>query len=446
MSTKPKVIGDGSYGCIHGPSLKCLNNKDVFNKEVNYKNKISKVFYRGDPVDELKEYKTVEKIDPNFKFHLTTPQVCNVSHDKENIKAIQDCDDYIKINDKTQALILEYGGIDLDDLCINIDYLNIDKKKMINDFWISVMSVFLGIKELIKHNYMHFDMKANNILYNIETNKINIIDFGLMKNIDEIVNKSNNDKSSDFSYGYWVYPLEYSFLGINKFNKVKKGYNDEVESLFYTNGRPNGVLRQLFSPTFIPKKYHNKYESELKLFLKENIKGWSHKDFVNKSTKTTDIYGAGIIFSYVLECFEKYMNKNFVNELSDLFFLMLTPNLNMRITIDELITRYSAIIKKYLNYTYTSSTKKSTIIRSATTKSATTKSEKCPEGKERNPKTGRCIKIKTQKKTKKVRQKKDCPEGKERNPKTGRCIKIKVQKECPEGKRRNPKTGRCIKI
>ena len=65
----------------------------------------------------------------------------------------------------------------------------------------------------------------------------------------------------------------------------------------------------------------------------------------------------------------------------------------------------------------------------------------CPEGKELNPKTGRCIKIKTQKKTdttnahnkKKTTtlkaETKACPEGKELNPKTGRCIKIKTQKK-----------------
>ena len=53
---------------------------------------------------------------------------------------------------------------------------------------------------------------------------------------------------------------------------------------------------------------------------------------------------------------------------------------------------------------------------------------------------------------------KNCPEGKVRNPATGRCINIKTlnavrknpingfEKKCPEGKVINPKTGRCIKI
>ena len=94
--------------------------------------------------------------------------------------------------------------------------------------------------------------------------------------------------------------------------------------------------------------------------------------------------------------------------------------------------------------------------------------EPCPEGKIRNPKTGRCIKArtKTQKNTLKNQaikapQDKPCPPGKERNPKTGRCRKIarktakvvKVQskpksppaKDCGPGRVLNPKTRRCNK-
>ena len=91
----------------------------------------------------------------------------------------------------------------------------------------------------------------------------------------------------------------------------------------------------------------------------------------------------------------------------------------------------------------------------------------CPEGKVRNPETGRCILIKNAKAAKpdaakaaKAVVKKSCPEGKVRNPETGRCILIKnakdakaakaakavVKKSCPEGKVRNPETGRCILI
>ena len=51
----------------------------------------------------------------------------------------------------------------------------------------------------------------------------------------------------------------------------------------------------------------------------------------------------------------------------------------------------------------------------------------CPSGKEKSPKTGRCIN--------------KCSPGKIRNLNTMRCIN-----DCPSGKRRNSRTGRCRKI
>lgn len=104
----------------------------------------------------------------------------------------------------------------------------------------------------------------------------------------------------------------------------------------------------------------------------------------------------------------------------------------------------------------------------------------CPPGKEINPVTKRCIKIKvkTPKQEKKIlinellHLPKECPPGKEWNADTKRCRKIAVKKtkrvkkvkkikeklqiqptpinlptkSCPPGKEINPKTNRCVKI
>ena len=73
----------------------------------------------------------------------------------------------------------------------------------------------------------------------------------------------------------------------------------------------------------------------------------------------------------------------------------------------------------------------------------------CPEGKERNPATGRCKRIQTQKRASKVKVAESCLVGKKINPATGRCItvsNVKTAKPCLEGKERNPATGRCKNI
>ena len=65
--------------------------------------------------------------------------------------------------------------------------------------------------------------------------------------------------------------------------------------------------------------------------------------------------------------------------------------------------------------------------------------KKCKSGYRRD-KNFKCIR--------KTLKKKDCPEGKELNPKTNRCVNKKksTKKICPEGKRLNPRTNRCVKI
>ena len=80
-------------------------------------------------------------------------------------------------------------------------------------------------------------------------------------------------------------------------------------------------------------------------------------------------------------------------------------------------------------------------------KSKVAAKRECPEDKEINPVTGRCVKkckdgeIRDQKTGKCIKRKREeCPEGKEINPVTGRCIK-----KCKEGEVRDQKTGKCVK-
>ena len=89
------------------------------------------------------------------------------------------------------------------------------------------------------------------------------------------------------------------------------------------------------------------------------------------------------------------------------------------------------------------------------TKAKEIKTKTCPEGKVINPLSGRCIKIKTQKVRKEpvTLKQKDCPEGqckktqkqREKKPPGGPKV-INLARTCPEGKEVNPKTGRCINI
>lgn len=63
-----KVIGEGSYGCVHKPSLHCKNNS-----EIDYDDYVSKIMKNKDAENELKEFVTIGRYDPTNEFHLGSP-------------------------------------------------------------------------------------------------------------------------------------------------------------------------------------------------------------------------------------------------------------------------------------------------------------------------------------------------------------------------------------
>ena len=83
MSISEK-IGEGTYGCVHKPSLKCDKKPPGL---PNYNDKISKLMESKEARDELKEFFNIKKIDPTDMFHSGTPVYCTPSNIKENIAA-----------------------------------------------------------------------------------------------------------------------------------------------------------------------------------------------------------------------------------------------------------------------------------------------------------------------------------------------------------------------
>jgi hypothetical protein len=112
-TNKIKVIGEGAYGCVHKPSLKCNKTKEP----IKYRNKISKILLKDDAIEEMNEYNIIANIDKNNGFFLGKPTMCSVKQTNENMNAISKCEkgyEFLKKIDNTQLLIMDYGGDNLD--------------------------------------------------------------------------------------------------------------------------------------------------------------------------------------------------------------------------------------------------------------------------------------------------------------------------------------------
>jgi hypothetical protein len=85
MPTAPKVVGEGTYGCVHSPSLKCIESN------VTYENKVSKLLLDRHANTELGEYLGIQRADPNNQFFLGVPRQCLPKSTKSNYQSARKC-------------------------------------------------------------------------------------------------------------------------------------------------------------------------------------------------------------------------------------------------------------------------------------------------------------------------------------------------------------------
>ena len=484
MTTDPVVIGEGTYGCVHKPSLQCKE------PGVNYINKISKVMKKKHAIEELKEYAVMDSIDKNKKYYLGNPVKCKAMKTLKNFTSIEKCrngQELLKKFSDTSLLILEDGGINLETFAIEYGKL---PSSPVNDrklrlFWLEAHRILVGLKLFIDNKIIHHDLKAQNLVYNTTRNRVNFIDFGFMTTQKKII-RSSSKSTNYLSKCHWSFPLEMEFYDkINYTRHAKKQmasklqiYNTNIDDFKNSISTPVSKAMRIFF-SYVLDKTSPDYDVLLDRYLKDyynmvihNMNDESkYNDFIQKSVNTIDIYGVGIAFMYILIKTSHLIRKSMAEQLHELFYLMLCPDLNKRVDIDILLSQYETILqdngilagfdKHFENHQLKQGPMIPSLIRAKIASIdkdeivLSTQEKKdillnpgenvCPPGKVLNPKTNRCVNVKPVK-TKTV---KNCPAGQILNPKTNRCVKVKpvktkTVKNCPAGKVINPKTNRCI--
>ena len=415
-------IGEGTYGCVHKPSLKCKN------KQISYEGKISKIMRASAAFKEMKEYSTINSIDADKKFYQGEPIECDPVDNEEARREIDTCRD---ISSKDIAdyklLIMKDGGLDLS----KYEATATKSVDNIHKFWIEVHRVIEGVSVLVKNGAVHHDLKPQNIVYFEDNHRINFIDFGLMTMMAKIIDECKRSR-----YGLAIlhatFPFEMSFLNKRDYMEVaKRPDHYSIVLLRKILASPQNVF---FSAITHRRSKQSKDEivkiitEQYKAMMSEDIKSDNYDAFLEKSVNTIDVYGLGYTFLYMLGVFRPYMNSGLTDDLDDLFLEAVHPRVSLRITADELLRKYDEILKKH-NLTHTP-------VPAEVEVQVQTTGNKCEKiGKELNPLTKRCtVKCKPGQ----IRDAKfkcvGCTPDKEINPTTKRCTK-----KCKPGEIRDEK-------
>ena len=468
-----KVIGEGSYGCVHKPALKC-KNKD-YDPDPNIVSKLLTIKHAN---DELKEFKLIQKADKKEDFYLGEPDSCNVDKGVKNKTAIDNCKRFdSKRIDNYKLLLLKNGGADLtgiEDKFKSMPENRLSQRKM-EEFWLDMSRILYGSKVLIDKQIVHHDLKQQNIVYDEKTGRVNFIDFGLMTTI---LKMKNSATKNNYPYGiHWSFPAEVILYNSFDFRRLLR--LDGQDKIVYIRS----LFREYYTNAFGPvKQYMHDSQRENNDKLKSRIwsgfykmchvlKNSDYDIFLTKSMETLDNFGIGFSLLSMLIRTKKFIDKRLVTDLTDLFNSMINSNVFLRPSPTEVVTKYETILwghglldkynMRFENHLLVDNSVKEPVkndeqkIPKIAQRFLDELILKCPDGKERNPKTKRCIweckpgferneiflcrKKKTQKNTQKTKSAKKCPEGSELNPITKRC-----NKTCKRGYKRNS-DFKCVK-
>jgi len=194
------LIGQGTYGCIFSPSLKCKN-------EQTRRKGISKLLTTYGATTEIENYKYIDKIDPYGIFHIPLDHICDF--DLENIdkkvdgNVKKECElfSHDPLGKDMKLLFFRDGGLDWNSYFTK----KLNTKKW-NLFFSGCYRLFYGLYVMSKHRFIHFDIKWNNILIDPKTLQSSLIDFGISQQMDTFIHEAI-EQNSLFGHLYYHFNM-----------------------------------------------------------------------------------------------------------------------------------------------------------------------------------------------------------------------------------------------
>jgi serine/threonine protein kinase len=161
-----KKIGEGTYGCVYYPPLKCKQqcNEDKCNVGV------SKLMKSNAAYDELNMFNLVSRLDQSYV--VTKPILCEVSDEED----ISDCAIEWETGDAAALLIYDHLGVDM------IAYLKSFDIDDLAKFLLNFTIIFYALIDMEKKGIIHQDIKPENIMVT-EDLSMKLIDYGLMMDV-----------------------------------------------------------------------------------------------------------------------------------------------------------------------------------------------------------------------------------------------------------------------
>lgn len=334
-----KLIGEGGFGCVYYPQLTCDGKITQNKKNVSKIQILDKYVQR-----ELDIGKIISKLQ-FFSLHFAPIiKSCRInisSFDKNSL--LKDCE--IVSNNLNEKFILStipyIKGKEFRDYISELQENNLYIFILLNSYYYILNSLQI-LQEI---GICHYDIKFENIIYNIDSKIPIIIDFGLSFLFKDVDDYKSIYHLKHFFYVYaphyyiWCPEIQIISYIVNK--------NTENKDIILTDELLKKILIEIVENMgiwkFFTNDFKDNYLKNLYIFYSQFINKGNNtiiKELL-KYKKTWDTYSISI--SFLKECIEKFKtNNNFeIGKPILLIFIQLllyslSPNPNKRPTISKL--------------------------------------------------------------------------------------------------------------
>lgn len=279
----PKYVANGTYGCVMRPHIPCSKKTEKHDGS-----KISKLFTNF--YEAISETETVEKIigeiDPNFHFTIKLHDLCDTIASNFPKQELSKCRNFKDKNtSKLKQIVYEYGGIDLIMAAKTISF---------EEIFFNLENIFQGLIMLCDAKYAHLDIKPANIVYNQESKKMALIDFGLCTNLQAVY---THDLLFALATDYPYYPPE--FKNVVNLLRGERLTKTPWANLDYLHDRLKSDIFDRLQLDMLKASYMDFYKS---ISSQETIN--KQKEFIKTHANKIDVYMMGCTILHIMSICE----------------------------------------------------------------------------------------------------------------------------------------------
>jgi len=345
--TGGRVIGEGGFGCVLKPAIRCDGKERKGDKY------ITKIQLESETSDrEISIGKLVKKI-PLSKKHFA-PIVSSCKSKPNVVKMIVKTNNcrFLNENPNKNFAISTIPSINGDDFKHYI-YNQYKSSDILYTVIHSYVYLLFSIYLLNKHDIIHYDLKGENVMFDINKKRPIIIDFGLSIHKPDIKPDFNNPdymyNLRDYFYAYapdyqlWCLDIHYlSFIC----NYPNKNVKNEIENMVDTYMNHNKALREL--PPSFNKRYRELSIKQLNRYADMGVE--KSIEYLYEHSGTWDNYALSIMFLRLIEqLFRKNKGNHFFDFIEMMLCINIDPNPEKRISIKKTHDNIVTYLNEHIN-------------------------------------------------------------------------------------------------